>query len=408
MKRIGILAGMACLGVALAACGSSADSGSQTGGATSSPTETQETSAEPIKIGALLDLTGPFASLGKEQQIALDLTIEEINAAGGVNGRPIEVQVEDAQTSVDRSVELARTFITEGVQVILGPTGASACNAVREVTERDGVVIYCYSGAPFEFSQHMFSGQFDPIEGLAGLPLNFFQSQGWTRVACIKSADASGEAYSVPLNELAPEYGIEIVAEETYQPGATDVVPQMTTIQAANPDVIYSCASGQNLVAVARAAVQLGIKAPIFAGTGSVQYAVLEAVIPYIPEGGIFSTGSALLAPGFLEGSDPRSAIIASFTEEYVSRSGGSLPSVTAGDFADSLKILTQAMAATMQGNEVGDGTAIAKAVEQIQGLDGIISNYNFAPDRHRGTALDSLIVQWTPEGFVPVDVDLS
>lgn len=358
--------------------------------------------AVTLKVGAMFDQSGPFASLGREQRQGFEMALEELNAQGDVK---LEATIEDSQTQPDKAVEIARQFLTKDVDVIFGPTSAAACQAVQQVTERAGVATYCYSGGPIEFTDHVFSGEYGPVEGLANIPLAFMRDQGWKRIACLKTADASGEAYSAPLKEQAPKYGLEVVAEETFQPGATDVVSQLTKIRAANPDVIYACASGANLVPVTRGVVQLGMEQPVFAGLGSVLLEVVDAVKSYVPKGGLYSNGSWVMLPDSVPDDYPGKDLVQSFVSDFEAKAGKK-PSILAGDTVDSVRLMAEAIKRADAAGEVS-GTTIAAELEKITEFPGIISTYNFAPDRHRGTTAPPVIAEWTKDGTVKLAATL-
>lgn len=388
-----LIAALAVLGL-LASCGgdSEGEPGDAAGGETT------------IQAGAIFDTTGPFSSLGQDQEAAFEIALDEVNSGDG--GARLSATVENSETSVDRAVELARQFIAQDVDVIFGPTSNAACQAVQQVTERAGVTTYCYTGGPVEVTPHVFAGQYPPEGGLAGLPLKYFESQGWRTVGCLRTADASGQSYSEPLKALAPQYGIEIVAEETFQPGATDVVPQLTTLRQADPDVLYACASGANVVPIARGVRQLGWDVPVFAGLGALNYEVIEAVSSFVPEGGIFSNGSPVMVPDQVPEDYPGRELVRSFHDKFT-QATDKLPSPQAGDTYDSVRLVVAAAENVREAGLEINGDTIAEQLEQTTDFPGTISTYNFAPDRHRGTSVPLFTLEWTEEGTAEIDEQL-
>ena len=95
---------------------------------------------QPIKIGAILSLTGSYAGLGAPEKQALDLEVKRINDAGGVNGRPIEVVIVDDATDAPKAEAAATKLIDQDkVVAILGATGTSGTMAMRSEVDRAGV-----------------------------------------------------------------------------------------------------------------------------------------------------------------------------------------------------------------------------------------------------------------------------
>lgn len=119
------------LGVALALLGGAC------GGADSSD--------EPIKIGIVADLTGGFTTYGTSLARSAELAINEINADGGINGREIEIIVEDIQTDVSATVEKARKLVdSDNVDLVLGPIGSDANDAAFKTVVEDGDTLLFY------------------------------------------------------------------------------------------------------------------------------------------------------------------------------------------------------------------------------------------------------------------------
>ena len=98
----------------------------------------------PIKIGILADLTGPFTTYGNSLSRSAQLAINEINEAGGIDGRQIEVIVEDIQTDVAATVDKARKLVqSDNVDLVMGPIGSDANDAAyAEVVESGGKLLF--------------------------------------------------------------------------------------------------------------------------------------------------------------------------------------------------------------------------------------------------------------------------
>lgn len=101
--------------------------------------------ADPVRIGVIADLTGPFTVYGTSLARSAELAVAEINAAGGIDGRPIELIVEDIQTDVAVTVDRARKLVErDGVDLVVGPVGSDANDAAFQVVVTEGrrVLIY--------------------------------------------------------------------------------------------------------------------------------------------------------------------------------------------------------------------------------------------------------------------------
>ncbi len=98
----------------------------------------------PIKIGIIADLTGPFTTYGTSLSRSAQLAINEVNAAGGIDGRQVEVIIEDIQTDVAATVDKARKLVqSDNVDLVMGPIGSDANDAAyAEVVESGGKLLF--------------------------------------------------------------------------------------------------------------------------------------------------------------------------------------------------------------------------------------------------------------------------
>ncbi len=114
--------------------------------ATGTPNSSTSGSREPIKIGILADLTGPFTTYGTSLANSAQLAIKEINAKGGIAGRQITVIVEDTQTDVSATVDKARKLIqSDKVDLVMGPIGSDANDAAYKTVVEDGGKLLFYT-----------------------------------------------------------------------------------------------------------------------------------------------------------------------------------------------------------------------------------------------------------------------
>ena len=120
---------LAALALFAAGCGSDGETSSDS-----------SSSAEPIKIGAILSLTGTYAGLGEPEKNLIEMEVKKINDAGGINGRPIEVIIEDDATDEAQAVAAASRLIEqENVVAIIGATGTGQTMAMRGDVQRAGI-----------------------------------------------------------------------------------------------------------------------------------------------------------------------------------------------------------------------------------------------------------------------------
>jgi len=348
----------AALGAALA-CGRGGDTG---------PGDAQ--GAGPIRVGHFASLTGDTATFGQSTDRGIRMAVDEINAAGGVLGRSLEVVSED-----DRSVtEEARTAVQKLIQrdevvAVLGEVASSRSLAAAPEAQRAGVpMISPASTNPkvTEVGDYVFRTCFiDPFQG-AVMARFAFEELKARRVAILFDFK---QDYSVGLAEFFRktflELGGEIVADERYTSGDIEFRAQLTTIRAAKPDAVFVPGYYTELGLIAKQARELGLTVPLLGGDGWDSAKTLEIGGDAV-EGYYFSNHYA---------ADSDSPKVQDFVRRYEARFG-SKPDAMAALGYDAAGILADALrrAGTTEGPKLRDAIAATKDYEGVTGritIDG-------------------------------------
>lgn len=199
---------------------------------------------ETIKIGHITPLTGAIAAYGVAVDNGVSLAAAEINAAGGVLGKQIEVITRDNQFDVAETVSAFNALLSEDVVAIIGAIASSRTSAITSLANDEGIVLITATSTAdsiTEADDYVFRACFkDSFQGK--MCAAFAASQGWTKAAILY---ANGDAYSSGLRDAfvaaAPDYGIEIVVEQsTSDTMAVDFSSQLATIAAADVDVVFA------------------------------------------------------------------------------------------------------------------------------------------------------------------------
>ena len=245
------------------------------GGTATAPASggTPGVTADTILLGEVGSLTGSEATFGISTRNAIELAINEVNAAGGVKGRKIEVRVYDNQSKPEEAAQAANRLINQdNVLLILGEVASSNSIAMAEKAQPAKVpMISNASTNPkvTEIGDYIFRVCFiDPFQGYVmakfahdNLKLN--------KVAVLRDL---GSAYSQGLADVFErkftEMGGKIVGRETYTKGSTDFRSQLTAIKRASPDAIYIPGYYNDIGLIARQARELGITATLMGGDG--------------------------------------------------------------------------------------------------------------------------------------------
>ena len=234
--------------------------------------------ADPIRIGEIATVTGDFAAYGVAEVESVKIAVAEINAAGGILGRPVEVIMYDCRTRQEDMVNAARRLVEQDkVSVVIGPSGSGLCIAAAPVFNRGQVphigtlptnplVTVDEKGnvRPYNFRICFL----DPYQGKM---IAHFSAKDLGKKKAAILYDVSSD-YSHGLREFFiasfKEFGGEIVADEGHRGEDVDFRAQLTVIKEANPDVLVIPTMGKALPLAVKQARDLGIEAPIVGGDG--------------------------------------------------------------------------------------------------------------------------------------------
>jgi branched-chain amino acid transport system substrate-binding protein len=340
---------------------------------------------EPIRIGALLAVTGPAAFLGAPEARTLEMLTEQLNAAGGVDGRKIELVVKDTGGSPEKAISFAKQLIDEEkVFAIFGPATSGETMAVKGIAEENGTLLISLAAAEVivnPVAKHVFkTAQKD-----SHAALKIFQrmkAMGITRVALLTSNTGFGKAGKEQIEKIAPENGVQIVASEVYDKAATDLTAEVTKVTAANPQAILNWSIEPAQSIVIKNARQLGLKIPIFQshGFGNMAYAKAAGVAA---EGVMFPQARLAVAEA-LPDKHPQKAVLVAYKRAYEGRYHEDA-SAFGGYAHDAFELFVRAVRAGG-----ADREKARTALETTRGYVGTSGVFNFSPTDHNGLDIDA------------------
>ena len=221
---------------------------------------------EVIRIGAIDPLTGPFASYGEPVRNGMLLAVEEINAKGGINGRKIELLLEDdggdPKASVNAFTKLANV---SKVPVIIGPLSSGTSMATAPLADRYQVVQLSTLAGTIDLTNagdyvfRIYPSSELGSRYIAKAAIGRFKAK---RVAIFYANNPLGVASRKFVTEVVQQAGAQVVTVESFNDGDRDFRTQLTKIRRANPDVILCSAYYEEGAQILVQAKQLGLKVP--------------------------------------------------------------------------------------------------------------------------------------------------
>ena len=345
-------------------------------------------SSAPIKLGAILSLTGTYAAMGAAEKNAIELEVARINEAGGIDGRKIEVVIQDDGTDEAKAVAAATQLIDKDqVLAILGATGTGPTMAMRSELQRAGVAQISMAGGT------AITSKFDPLvfqtpwSNTIVVPfvLNAMKSAGHTKIALLSDTGGYGkDGRDVVLAE-AKKAGMTIVSDQTFNPGDSDVSAQLTKIKSAQPQAVLLWTAGKEAAIAVKNARDLGLDVPLFGGSGQARLEFAEGAGD-AAEGFVFGTGKSLTPSNWGEGSDEFKTV-SDFADRY-QEAYNEPPDIFAGHAFDAMAIVTDAL---KRAGSDPTPASLRDAIETTKELPGFGGVFTFTTSDHNGLTLEDL-----------------
>ena len=322
----------------------------------------------PIKIGYFGDLSGPTFNFGRSAYNGVIMAASEINQAGGINGRKIDVVIEDDQGSPEEAARLTAKLIDEDKVVALiagGTSGISRAAAPKAQSSHIPLISPSSTDpAVTQTGDYIFRACFvDSFQGevMASFAANTLKAQ---KAAILFDFNSPyGRGLTDFFKHSFAKLGGEIVSELSYAQGDPDFKGQLSTIRAAEPDVIYIPGYYGDVARIAKQARMLGLEQPLLGGDG------WDA-----PE--LWQLGGDALNGAYISthySVDDPSPAIQTFVDSYKKRYQNLLPDAHAALAYDATRLLFDAItrAGTTEAGKLRDALAQTR---NFQGVTGVIS----------------------------------
>ena len=294
---------------------------------------------KPYRVGAVFSVTGGASFLGEPERNTVKMVEEAVNAAGGVNGHPLEVIVEDDKTDVGQAVLAVRKLLEKDkVIAIVGPSTSGASMAVVPIMEKAKTPLVSCAAAlsivtpKSEMDRILAAKKFEmpkkqnpwifktPQTDTSAVEaiFDYMKKKGISRVAIITVTDGFGTFGRQELKRVAPAYGITIVADERYGPKDSDMTAQLTKIRGTDAQAVVNWSVGPVQSIVTKNWKQLEMKIPLSQshGFGSKQYIQLAGGAA---EGVICPLGRLVVADK-IKTDNPQKAVLVTYKTDYEKR----------------------------------------------------------------------------------------
>lgn len=220
---------------------------------------------DPLKVGMATTLSGAIALFGVANQNGAQLAVDELNAAGGVLGRPVELIVRDEEARPEEGLAQARDLIiSEEVDVMLGPVSSGVALAITELTGERGVPFIVHTSNTEALMTEQFNPYMVSVVPNTGMEARAqgvdLADSGYTQWATIAPDYEFGQRQTGTFVETIQENnpGVDIVEEQWPELGETDFQPFITSLLSSGAEAVYSPLFATDLVTFTRQAEDLG------------------------------------------------------------------------------------------------------------------------------------------------------
>jgi branched-chain amino acid transport system substrate-binding protein len=351
------------------------------------------------RLGVVVAQTGSYAGLGLQFLEGMDLMVDEVNEAGGINGIPLDVIVYDNKSEATETTLVAKKLIdVDQVHVLIEGTVTALGMSIVPLANEEGVPTVILSGTGL-LDDQLGAWVFRP----AGTEDNYIvksldymsQEMGISQYATLIENSGYGQGGMVYLPQRSPDYGMTIVDEQYFDPGATDLTPQLTNIKNSTAQLIYVWGSSPTAGLAVKQARELGISLPIMATPPQVMPNMLASFEEaYEMEPPLLATTTKMDIWEQLPDSDRYKELSRDFVQLFMERYDHP-PSLWQMLGAQYITFIEDGLKrAEITTTDVGEiRSQLRDALESTEGLQLLTSVYTMSPEDHFGQVEQTLVM---------------
>lgn len=361
-----------------------------------------------MKIGAILSLTGPAASLGIPEKNTIDVL------PGTIAGEPVEYIVLDDASDPSAAVRAAKKLIDEeNVDVIIGPSITPSSLAVIETVAAGKTPMISAAGSaviakPVEGPKTWVFKLAPEEPTMAAYVFGQMAKDGDKTVGFMGFNDAFGDSFIGAFKKVAEEKGFKVLADERFNAKDTSVTAQALQLISANPDAVIIGASGTPGVAPVLELRNQGYTGAIYINQGMANPDVLRVGGDGL-DGVMLAVSPALVAEQLAD-DNPVKPVALEYVAAYEGKYGPGSRSLFGATVWDAFLIVDAAAAKAMEAEDPGTEAfraALRDAIEGTSGLVGAQGVFTMSPSDHNGTDLRAQVLVRIEDGawtYVPQD----
>ncbi len=378
MKRLSIIIlALLMMTAMFTACGGSTAPASSTApsGSTGDTSAGGGSEGGTIKIGMSVPITGANAEYGTGFQIAVEMAIEEINAAGGLDGKMVEIEVQDSKSDAKEASDIARKFTAdEDMLLVIGDFASTVSMAIAPLYGEAGMVLISPSSSNPDFAAtnewcFTVAGRTDTespfnVEHVMGSYL------GFEKVSAVYVNNDWGLSSSGYYSQRAEEIGMEVLDLEPFNTGEKDFAALVTKLRQNDPEGLNIMAQATDAAMFVKQVRQQGWDVPISLSGSAYTAQLLEL-------GGEDVEGCYITSPFYIDESDTEGQ---KFLSDFEERAGFIANANTVNAY-DVMMVIADAYNRAIEDGKTVDRAVIREYIASTADFDGLGGTFTFSED---------------------------
>lgn len=349
----------------------------------------KKTESGRYKIGVIVSLSGPGAPLGQSEQKSINLLKDQLEKEGGINGQPVEFLVEDDESDPAKASVAANKLIEqEKVPALIGCSTTGSTLAVVPIAEKAGIpLVSMAAGTQVTQPVKKFVFSVAPSDALViRKTLMYFKDvMKINKLAILHDANAYGTGGADQVKAMAPGYGINIVASESYGSADTDMTAQLTKIQQTPAQSILVWGTNPGPASIAKNMQQLGMKIPFIGSSGIANKTFIN--LAGGAANGVIFPASRLILPSTIPAGSEWARVVKAFGADYKKMHNADIDTFAAHGW-DAGNIVVSAF------RDAGDDSALVREhIEKTRDYPGADGVFTYKPKDHAGLEVDALVM---------------
>jgi branched-chain amino acid transport system substrate-binding protein len=363
-------------------------------GATCLAAKGKAPSGAPYTIGAIFSITGDASSLGIPERNTAQMIEKKINQAGGINGHPLKIVIEDDRGDPSEALNAAMRLVErDDVLAIVGPSRTGTTMALVGYMERKQVpLISCAAGIEIVEPARKWVFKTPQSDRMAVQKLiPYLKSKRIRRVAILSDNTAFGKGGLRELDNLLPPAGVAIAAREEYGPKDLSMESQLTKIRGTDAQAVICWGTPPGPGIIAKNMKQLSMTIPLICSHGVANATFLSIAGP--AANGVVLPAGRLIVVDQISKDDPQKGVLDGYARQYQAAFGN--PADTFGGHAwDAVQLVAKAL------RQVGpDRAKIRAALERTKSFVGTGGVFNFSATDHNGLSKYAFVLVEVKDG---------